>query len=145
MDNNTKNHKENRSMYLYTALIFVVAILLIILAFFGQSNISKLGNRADEIANSTEVASISPTNAPPSTEEFARISNMASALDKENKELKDKISVYDNLINANELVSKGNLFEAEEIINIISEDTLTESQKVLYKQIKDKISEGEER
>ena len=144
MEHNGKNNKENRSMYFYTALIFVVAILLIILAFFGQSNISRLGNRANEIADSTEIASLAPTNAPPSTDEFARISNMASALDKENKELKDKLSVYDNLINANELVSKGNFFEAEEIISIISEDKLTESQKVLYKQIKDKIAEGEE-
>ena len=99
MEHNGKNNKENRSMYFYTALIFVVAILLIILAFFGQSNISRLGNRANEIADSTEIASLAPTNAPPSTDEFARISNMASALDKENKELKDKLSVYDNLIN----------------------------------------------
>ncbi len=144
MENNGNKTKGNRSMYLYTALIFVVALLLIILAFFGQTNISKLGNRANEIAEATEVASISPTNAPPSTEEFARISNMASALDKENKDLKGKLSIYDNLINANDLASKGKFFEAKEIIDIIDDAVLTDGQKVLYKQIKDKITEGEE-
>ncbi len=143
MDNNTNKRKENKSMYLYTALIFVVALLLIILAFFGQTNISKLGNRANELAQATEVASSTPTTAP-TTEEFARISNMASALDKENMDLKNKLSVCDNLINANDLASKGNYFEAKEIMELIDETTLTDSQKVLCKQIKDKIAEGEE-
>lgn len=144
MENNGKKSKENKSMYLYTALIFVVALLLILLAFFGQTNISRLGNRANEIAQATEVAPAIPTDAPPSTEEFARISNMASALDKENKDLKGKLTIYDNLINANELASGGKLFEAQEIINTIDETTLTEGQKVLYEEIKDKIAEGEE-
>lgn len=143
MQNNNKQ-KENRSMYLYTALIFVVALLLILLAFFGQTNISRLGNRANEIAQATEVAPATPTNAPPTTEEFARISNMASALDKENKDLKDKLTVYDNLMNANELASNGNFFEAQEVIDTIDETSLSDGQKVLYNQIKDKLAEGEE-
>lgn len=144
MENNGKNSKENKSMYLYTALIFVVALLLILLAFFGQTNISRLGNRANELAQETEIASTAPTAAPPSTEEFARISNMASALDKENKDLKGQLSIYDNLINANALAKDGKLFEAQEVIDTIDESTLTESQTVLYEQIKDKIAEGEE-
>lgn len=143
MENNNKQ-KENKSMYLYTALIFVVALLLILLAFFGQTNISRLGNRANEMGVSTEIESASPTNTPPTTEEFARISNMASALDSENKELKDKLSVYDNLINANDLASQGKYTEAREITDLIDETTLTDSQKVLYNDIKDKIAEGEE-
>lgn len=144
MENNGKYSKENKSMYLYTALIFVVALLLILLAFFGQTNISRLGNRANEIAQSTEVVTTDPTEAPQSTEEFARISNMASSLDKENKDLKNSLAVYDNLINANELVSKDKIFEAQDIINTIDETSLTEGQKVLYNQIKDKIAESEE-
>ena len=142
MENNNKQ-RENRSMYLYTALIFVVALLLILLAFFGQTNISRLGNRANEIAVATEPASVSSTSAP-SSEEFARISNMASTLDKENKDLKNQLSVYDNLINANEMAEKKHFTEAQEIIDLIDEATLTEGQKVLYEQIKDKIAEGEE-
>lgn len=143
MENNNKQ-KENKSMYLYTALIFVVALLLILLAFFGQTNISRLGNRANEMGVSTETESASPTNTPPTTEEFARISNMASALDSENKELKDRLSVYDNLITANYLASQEKYTEAREITDLIDETTLTDSQKVLYNEIKDKIAEGEE-
>lgn len=144
MENNGKKPKENKSMYLYTALIFVVALLLILLAFFGQTNISRLGNRANEIAQVTEVAKTTSSNSPLSTEEFARISNMASTLDTENQELKGKLTVYDNLINANDLASNNKLFEAQEIMNTIDEATLTDGQKVLYNQIKDKIAEGEE-
>ena len=62
MENNNKQ-KENKSMYLYTALIFVVALLLILLAFFGQTNISRLGNRANEMGVSTETESAFPTSA----------------------------------------------------------------------------------
>ncbi len=143
MENNGKRSKENRSMYLYTALIFVVALLLILLAFFGQTNISRLGNRANEITQSTPAAL--PTNAPPTTEEFAHISNMAVSLDKENKDLKDKLQVYDNLINANDLATQEKYSEAQVIIDAINEENLSDSQKVLYEQIKDKIAEGEEK
>lgn len=141
MENNTKKSKENRSMYLYTALIFVVALLLILLAFFGQTNVSRLGNRANELAPSSETI---PSTAAPTSEEFAKVSNMAVALDKENKELKDKLAVSENLMNANELASKEMLMEAQEVLDTIDGQTLTEPQKVLYEQVKDKIAEGEE-
>ena len=32
---------ENKSLFLYTALIFIVALLLIILSFFGDSHMKK--------------------------------------------------------------------------------------------------------
>ena len=35
------NKNNNKSMFLYTALIFVVAIILIVLSFFGQANVEK--------------------------------------------------------------------------------------------------------
>lgn len=143
MENNGKKTKETRSMYLYTALIFVVALLLILLAFFGQTNISKLGNRANEITQSTPAAL--STDSPPTTEEFAQISNMAVSLDKENKDLKDKLQVYDNLINANDLASQEKFSDAQAIIDTIAEENLSDGQKVLYEQIKDKIAEGEEK
>ena len=35
------NKNDNKSLFIYTALIFVVAVLLIILSFFGQTNLQK--------------------------------------------------------------------------------------------------------
>ncbi len=142
MDNNSKNQKENRSMYLYTALIFVVALLLILIAFFSQTNIYKLGNRANEFATATPIAEQSP--APDQNGEFAKIANMAAELDTENKELKQKISIYDNILAANAYLSVDNIAEAETIINTIDDNTLSENQKILYEQIKTKINEGKE-
>ena len=91
------NKKENRSMYLYTALIFVVALLLILLAFFSQANISKLGKRAEEFTTPAPVF----TTASPQPDELAKVSNMAAELDEQNKALQTQIAVYDNLLSAN--------------------------------------------
>lgn len=141
MDNN--KNKENRSMYLYTALIFVVALLLILVAFFSQTNISKLGKRADEFATSSTA---SPASTQPTSNEqaLANIVNMANELDTENTELKAKIAVYDNLLTANAYIANGNLTEAETIFLTIDEASLTENQKILYDEIKNKINEGKE-
>ena len=35
------NKNDNKSMFLYTALIFIVAVLLIIFSFLGQTNYAK--------------------------------------------------------------------------------------------------------
>ena len=83
------NKKENRSMYLYTALIFVVALLLILLAFFSQTNVSKLGKRAEEF---TTPAPVSQT-ASAQPDELAKVSNMAAELEAENKALQTQIAV----------------------------------------------------
>ena len=98
MDN--KNSKQNRSIYLYTALIFVVALVLIILTVFTQPKISNLGKRADEFAPQA--------TATQDTSELAKYANMATALDAENKELTAKIAeyesqlgVYDTLLSSN--------------------------------------------
>ncbi len=137
MDQNRK--KESRSMYLYTALIFVVALLLILLAFFGQTNVSKLGNRANEFATTAPV----PTQAPPSQEEFARVSNMAAALDTENKTLKSGLETANSLIDAYYKATTGDYTEAQKTIDTIDATTLSESELQLYNDIKEELKEGE--
>lgn len=142
---NTNNKKENRSMYLYTALIFAMALLLIIIAFFSQTNISKLGNRANEIAAETTTAPVE-TQTPTvyTSDEFARVSNMAAALDSENKQLKEKLDVYEKLTEANTLIVNEDIEKATEIINTINESALSDSQKTFYNEIKNKLNERKE-
>ena len=139
MDNNNSK-KENRSMYLYTALIFVVALLLILLAFFSQTNISNLGKRAEEFSTPAPVAQ----TASPQPDELAIVSNMAAELDAQNKALEIQLAVYDNLLAANAYISAGSITDAETIFLTIDETTLTDNQRILYEEIKTKINEGKE-
>ena len=138
---NKQKRKENRSMYLYTALIFVVALLLIIMAFFGQTNITKLGNRASEYETpSPEVV----TPAPVDNDEFAKISNLAAELDAENKTLKSRIEVTDKLLSANAHVKASDFMSAQTVIETVDAETLTDTEKILYDEILIKLIEGKE-
>ncbi len=141
MGNNNKK-KENRSMYLYTALIFVVALLLILIAFFSQSNISRLGNRANEFNTASPASELTNTPVPP--DEFAKIANMASELDTKNKDLTAQVETYDKLLLANAYVYSEEYEQAETVINTIDAGLLSENQNILYEQIKEKINERKE-
>ncbi len=138
-----KNKKENRSIYLYTALIFVVALVLIILTVFTQPKISNLGRRAEEFAPQA--------TATQDTSELAKYANMANSLDAENKELTAKIAdyeaelaVYDALLCSYTYLANSQITEAETAIAELDETKLTDNQRTLYNEIKTKINEGKE-
>lgn len=138
-----ENRKENRSIYLYTALIFAVALVLILLTAFSQPRVNKLGNRAQEF---TPAATESTTS-----DELAKYANMATALDAANKELNSKIAdnekaleVYDKLLAANAQAANGGLKEAADILSQVDEETLTENQKILFDELNIKINKGKE-
>ena len=135
--------KESRSIYIYTALIFAVALVLIILTAFSQPRVNKLGKRAEEFKpEATESVT---------TDEIAKYANMAASLDTENKELNSEISeknkqirTYEFLLTANAQVSDGQFVEAEEMLTQIDATTLTENQTILFNEITEKINEGKE-
>lgn len=139
---NTDKNKESRSMYLYTALIFVVALLLILIAFFSQTNITRLGKRAEEFSTQAPAAEVSQE--PSSSEQLATISNMAHQLDSENKILKEQLNIYDELALANQCIADDEYEQADAIISSINADNLSENQKLLYEQIKEKLNERKE-
>ena len=62
-----KKNKQNNSLFIYTALIFVVALLFIILAFFGQTNLTKLRGEINKSELQPTEAAIT---AVPATEEI---------------------------------------------------------------------------
>ena len=135
--------KESRSIYIYTALIFAVALVLIILTAFSQPRVNKLGNRANEFKpEATESVT---------TDELAKYANMAASLDTENKELNSEISeknkqkqTYEFLLTANAQVLDGQFVEAEEMLTQIDPTTLTDNQMILFNEINTKINEGKE-
>jgi hypothetical protein len=143
-DNKVKN--ENRSLFLYTALIFIVAIIIIIVAFFGQENL---------VRSQPEIASESP--APGTTETITQkaavVSEQNAVLIKQNEaltSLNDELSQDKADLEAknSELqinYSNGNIFctiyqyicdnkldDAREVLSTINQDALTDAQTIIY-------------
>lgn len=119
----------NKSLYLYTALIFVVAILLIILSFFAMSNRDNKMNESEQTQSITERASVL-------SEENKNLAEQNLILKEENIKLKD------NLLNiAKEIYSKGDVEKANTVIMDIQYDTLSEEQQVIYNTITEQNAE----
>lgn len=146
--NNQNNNKPSHgnSMFLYTALIFVMALILIILSFFGQTNLSVLRKNGDKSTLSqanqltdTPADDIKESEVP--NEEYAQMTNTISELDTENKNLKNELSTYDSLLSANGYISAGDKENAKLTLEAIDVETLTENQKILYDNIIKKINE----
>lgn len=134
MDNNRKSN-QNNSMFLYTALIFAVALILIILAFFGQTNLSALRSENDAVPTPDQIEeTLSPTEpaTQPPQDELARLVNQVSVLTAENENLKNKVNLYDNLLSAYAYVSSGDIESAKPLIEGIDVNALTDNQKELY-------------
>ncbi|MGN0164189.1 MAG: hypothetical protein ACI4EA_11520 [Candidatus Ornithomonoglobus sp.] len=145
-NNNKQNPNQSKSMFLYTALIFAVALILIILAFFGQTNLSALRKSTEQLPEITEqvietTEAVEEKTASPDNEAIAKMTNTISALNTENSQLKNIVTTYDNLLEANSYISKGDKENADVILSSIDESALTENQKILYDQIKNQINE----
>lgn len=149
-----KKNKQNNSMFIYTALIFVVALVFIILAFFGQTNLTKLRGEINKSELQPTEAAITavpateeaqtPSPTPENPDEYAIMTNTISSLKAENDKLTAKINVYDELLSANGYISVGNLDKAAEIIAGIDRNALSDDQIILFDQITNTINEGKE-
>lgn len=110
----------NKSLYLYTALIFVVAILLIILSFFAMSNRDKQMNEIEETKSITEKASVL-------SEENKNLAEEIVALKSSNEKLST------DLLNiANEYYAAGDKDKAKDLTKNIDTEKLTDNQKTIY-------------
>lgn len=139
------NQKQNNSLFLYTALIFIVAIVIIILAFFAQEHLEMLRPAATESPQITEE--------PSATSEPQGIAKTAAELSQDNLELlnenrdlnkkldsaEDEIEVYQKLLAANGYMSVDNKDEAKKLLDEIDYDNLTSDGKILYDQINSNI------
>lgn len=137
-----KNKENSKSLYLYTALIFIVALVMIIISFFGQSNLEKT-NKA--IQNQKTIiqksAALSEENVRLVEENIAlektveekdtAISNLNASI-----ELKDKkINMYNSLMSSYAYYSLKNYTKAKELLDTIEYEALEGDAKVLYTQI----------
>ena len=110
----------NKSLYMYTSLIFVVAILLIILSFFAMSN---RDNRMNETEQAQSI-----------TEKTAALSEENKNLAEENKTLKDSNRAMSAalLSIANEYYAAGDTAKAAEIAASVDVSSLTDEEKTVY-------------
>ena len=142
--------KNNKSLFLYTALIFFVAIILIILAFFGQTNLEKNQIAIESSAPQTSTVSGITEKASALSEENAKLVQEINSLkteittrDTTIEELNTKIAnltiIEDNntlLFHAYESKLAGHDDDLEEILSSINYDQLTPEQKITYDNLK---------
>ena len=130
------NKNSNRSMFLYTALIFVVAILLIVLSFFGEANLER---NQPAIKGTMEPAKQLNTSI---SQRAAVLSEENRILLEENQELKDEITslketqkTSDALLLAMTYMSANDKAKAQEELNKIDTELLSEAQMSVYETI----------
>ena len=131
----TQNNNNNRSLFLYTALIFIVAILLIMISFFGDAKISK--NLPTPSPNATVAPDGITEKAAALSQENLRLTQEVAALKEQAANTQKNLDVYVALADALYAKEQGDTKKAEEILLTISEDTLDEKQKALYNKIKE--------
>ena len=129
--------KNNKSLFLYTALIFIVAILLILLSFFGQKNLQSKQPKVDEGAireqeGIAERASLL-------SDENKSLIEQNNALKAENKILLEYQTNNNILLSANGYLLSGDNSKALEMLQSVEFEKLNYDQQVLYNDISKKI------
>lgn len=134
--------KSSRSLFIYTALIFVVAILMIIIAFFGQSNLQKsqpipsdaaatsgLTERAEQLSEDNRIL----------LEQNNKLKEENRALREENESVSARFDSYSREINNNNLLLEiynclynSKKTRARELLETVNIEELTETQKTFY-------------
>lgn len=131
-NNNTK------SLFLYTALIFLVALLLIVIAFFGEANLEKsidgAISTAEPMKQDNKNNSITKRAATLSDENQKLLSEN-KAIKTENEELKAQLDLYKILLEAKTLKQNGDVEGAKKLIENIDYEQLDSAQKSVYNEI----------
>lgn len=125
---------ENKSLFLYTGLIFLVALIIIILTFFGQDRILKQTNEQIETATSsiTERASILSNENMQLTEKVLSLEKELSEKEQSNENYKKKESEYENIFECRYLLSTGDIENAKIIFDKIDVSVLSEKAMLIY-------------
>ena len=140
------NKNDNKSMFLYTALIFIVAVLLIIFSFLGQTNMQKNQPQVSESPDK-EMASILSEENTVLLENNSNLKKENQELSEENIQLKSdneslvqKQSQNDLLLSANGYFTLGNNSMALETLDKVNYNDLSSDQKIIYDNIKNNIN-----
>lgn len=128
---------ENKSLFLYTGLIFLVALIIIILTFFGQDRILKQTNEQIKTATSsiTERASILSDENMQLTERVLSLEKELSEETQSNESYKKKETEYENIFECSSLILSGDIENAKIIFDRIDVSLLSEKAMLMYERI----------
>lgn len=141
--------KNNKSLYIYTGLIFLVAVILIIVSFFGQSKLEKnqpIPISQEEVRSVTDRASVLSEENKTLLEENMTLKKQIEAQVGEIIEKDAKLEIYRKsnentslLLSANGFVSMKKYDEARTALESVDFSALTEDGKILYRNIQKSI------
>ncbi len=146
--NKNEGNQGNNSLFLYTALIFIAAIIVILFAYFTQAHVERSQPQTSPEAGVTEPAPYDP-EAPDKTENpsapqgiaktAADLSQDNMELLEENRELRSRLdelelslSVYEPLVKAYHAKAKNDAARAKLLLEDIDYNSLTDEEKTLY-------------
>ena len=132
------NKNDNKSMFLYTALIFIVAVLLIIFSFLGQTNMQKNQPQVSESPDKENTVLLE--NNSNLKKENQELSEENIQLKSDNESLVQKQSQNDLLLSANGYFTLGNNSMALETLDKVNYNDLSSDQKIIYDNIKNNIN-----
>ena len=138
------NKNDNKSMFLYTALIFIVAVLLIIFSFLGQTNMQKnqpqVSESPDKEMSISEKASILSEENTVLLENNSNLKKENQELSEENIQLKSDNESLVQKQSQNDFFTLGNNSMALETLDKVNYNDLSSDQKIIYDNIKNNIN-----
>lgn len=138
-----ENKNNNKSLFLYTGLIFIVAVLLIILSFFGQINLQKNQPKTEETEDIAQTNTGITERAAVLSEENKNLVEENSQLKQNNEELSEKLKQNDLLLAANGYFSLGAKDKAQECLDAVNYEALSSDQQMIYDAVKKEIKAAE--
>ena len=146
MENN-KDTKNAKSLFLYTALIFLVALLMIILSFFGQNHADKLKETEQRAKTITEKASALSDENLRLTGKITELENeknvLVADLGVKTAELENitiKVASEEKVMEAFIAYSERRYTKAVQIVEEVNPDALGEKAKIMYNKIMQKAN-----
>lgn len=146
--------KENKSLFIYTSLIFIVSILMILIAFAGQNNINSMQPETDSSGTSLtdRVNDLSKQNSTlinekdtlikerdtlyheneKNLEKIKILETDQANLNNQIRNLQEQITNYDKFTQINNLLKEKKISEAKTIYDTINVLSLNETQKIEY-------------
>ena len=133
---------------MYTALIFIVALIVIILSFFGQKNLDKINKMTqDNKSISAKTAELSEQNMVlveenRTLEESCKTKDeRIAALETEIVQNNELITAYNNLMTAHKFYILKDYDRAAEYLALIDYNILQSDSILLYTKMNDEINE----
>lgn len=146
--------KNSSSLFLYTALIFLVALMMIILSFFGSGKHESAKEEAKTLTERATAVSEENLNLTKKVNELegtvkenektiTEYEESVKIKDETIQTLTNESSIYKNLIIAYERIDEGKTKEASDILAVIDATILSEDTLTFYNKLINLTNKGE--